>query len=139
MAKIKVSSQNARQKLGKQGEYIAVEKLTALGYRVITTNWRCKHGELDIVAWHGKCLSFIEVRTRRGDSKGSPEESITLEKQARLQALVDAFLQAESEILGLDVDNPPPCRIDVVAIEYAAEGQLLRVDVIENAVEGSNL
>lgn len=139
MAKNKVSSQNERQKLGRQGENLAVSQLAAMGYQIIATNWRCKQGELDIVAWHGKCLTFIEVRTRRGGSKGSPEESITPDKQARLQSLVDAFLQAESLLLGLEVDKPPPCRIDVVAIEFAHNGQLLRIDVIQNAVEGASI
>ncbi len=126
----------ARQKLGKQGENLAVSHLTDLGYRVIATNWRCRIGELDIVAWHDKCLVFIEVRTRRGNQSGSPEESVNARKQARLQTLVAAFLQAESHNLGLAADEWPPCRIDVVAVEYYVDGKLARLEVIQNAVEG---
>ena len=63
--------------LGNLGERLAAGKLTEMGYRVICTNWRCEIGELDIVAWHGDCLAFIEVRTRRGGRAGTPEESIT--------------------------------------------------------------
>jgi putative endonuclease len=130
------SPKTARQKLGQQGERLALSHLTAKGYNVIRTNWHCKFGELDLVAWHDNCLVFIEVRTRRGNANGSPEESVDARKQARLQLLVSAFLQAESLTLGLDPDNPPACRIDVVAIEYYSTGQLARLEIIPNAVEG---
>lgn len=126
---------NRRQKLGAQGENLAAARLSQMGYEIIKTNWRCKFGELDMVAWHEKCLTFIEVRTRQGNRSGTPEESVNARKQLRLQTLVEAFLQAEGEALGLG-ETLPPCRIDVVAIEYRFDGQLTRLEVIQNAVEG---
>ncbi|MEI6045868.1 MAG: YraN family protein, partial [Chloroflexota bacterium] len=89
---------------------------------------------LDIVAWHEQCLAFIEVRTRHGRTAGTPEESITPHKKQRLLNLVDAFLQAEPGLLALSGELPP-CRIDVVAVEFEATGELSRLEVIENAIQ----
>jgi putative endonuclease len=123
----------ARKNLGNLGERLAAGKLTELGYRVICTNWRCEIGELDIVAWHGDCLTFIEVRTRRGLRAGTPEESITPAKRQRLQNLVEAFLYAHSELCD-GSGQPPPCRIDLAAVEFEPGGKLVRLDVIENII-----
>jgi len=115
---------------------MALAYLQSLEYRVIATNWRCSIGELDIVAWHADCLIFIEVRTRRGSAAGTPEESITPTKQKRLLRLAEAFVQARPELIGLDGDMPP-CRIDLVAVEFGATGEFRRLDHIENAVQES--
>jgi len=123
----------ARKNLGDLGERLAAGKLTELGYRVICTNWRCAIGELDIVAWHGECLTFIEVRTRRGLQAGTPEESVTPAKQQRLQNLVEAYLYAHTELYD-SRGQPPPCRIDLAAVEFEPGGKLIRLDVIENVI-----
>jgi putative endonuclease len=125
---------NRRQKLGNTGEKLAAARLTELGYQIITTNWRCRIGELDIVAWHGQCLAFIEVRTRHGSKVGTPEESITPAKKQRLLNLVEAFLIDQPDILNAKGELPP-CRIDLVAVEFGITGQLSRLEVIENAVQ----
>jgi putative endonuclease len=117
-----------RKRLGDVGEEIAARELARRGYTVRERNWRCPEGELDIVAEQGDVLVLAEVRTRRGDRFGTPEESITPAKRAHLIASAQAYLQAHS----LDCD----WRIDVVAVEMSARGELLRVDIIENAVEG---
>jgi len=119
----------ARKRLGNVGEEIATRELTRRGYAVRERNWRCPEGELDMVAEQGEMLVFVEVRTRRGDRFGTPEESITLAKRAHLIAAAQAYLQAHSL-------QDRDWRIDVVAVEMSAQGQLLRVDVIENAIEG---
>ncbi len=129
------TGRTARQKLGSTGERLAVARLSELGYQVIATNWRCSIGELDIIAWHGQCLTFIEVRTRRGSLAGTPEESITPTKKRRLLQLVEAFLMAEPALLDAK-GEPPPCRIDIVAVEFGANGVLGRLEIIENAVQG---
>jgi putative endonuclease len=118
----------ARRQLGNVGEGIAARELARRGYIVRERNWRCPEGELDIVAEQGDTLAFVEVRTRRGNHFGTPEESITLAKRAHLIASAQAYLQTHS----LDCD----WRIDVVAVEMGPRGELLRVDVIENAIEG---
>ena len=119
----------ARKQLGNVGEEIAARELTRRGYTVRERNWRCPEGELDMVAEQGETLVFVEVRTRRGDRFGTPEESITLAKRAHLIAAAQAYLQAHSL-------QDRDWRIDVVAVEMSAQGQLQRVDVIENAIEG---
>jgi putative endonuclease len=117
-----------RQGLGQRGEELAAQHLAAKGYKIVARNWRCEAGELDLVTKEGECLTFVEVRTRRGQSMGSPEESITQAKQARLASLGEAYVQAH-EWAG-------DWRIDVVAVEMDARGRLLRVDHYENAVTG---
>jgi putative endonuclease len=121
----------ARKRLGDAGERLAAGKLETLGYRLVEINWRCRYGELDIIAWHEKCLVFIEVRTRFGDAAGSPEESITPRKLATLNRVAELYLQAHPELLDAR-HEPPDCRIDLVAIQFAKTGQLIRLEVIEN-------
>ena len=72
-----VIAQDDRQGLGRRGEELAAQQLAAQGYQILAQNWRCGTGELDLVARDGESLVLIEVRTRRGRSMGSPEESIT--------------------------------------------------------------
>jgi putative endonuclease len=120
----------ARKRLGDAGEEIATRELVRRGYVVRERNWRCPEGELDMVAEQGQMLVFVEVRTRRGDRFGTPEESITLAKRAHLIAAAQAYLQAHSL-------QDRDWRIDVVAVEMSAQGRLWRVDVIENAIEGN--
>jgi len=110
------------------GEELAARQLVAAGYEIVARNWRCQEGELDLVAQQGECLVVVEVRTRRGRALGTPEESVTPAKQARLIALAEAYVQA--------VDWPGDWRIDVVAVELDQSGRLLRVDQYENAVTG---
>ncbi len=119
---------NDRQRLGRLGEDLAARHLAARGYEIVARNWRCETGELDLVTRDGDCLAFVEVRTRRGQSAGSPEESITAAKQARLIALADAYVQAH--------DWYGDWRLDVIAIEMDRSGKLLRIDHYENAITG---
>jgi putative endonuclease len=114
--------------LGRHGEDLAAERLAAKGFEIVSRNWRCKHGELDLVVRDGDCLAFVEVRTRRGRALGTPEESITTAKQAKLVELAWAFVQGR--------DWPGDWRIDVVAVELDRRGRVLWVDHYENAVTG---
>jgi putative endonuclease len=123
-----VTSGDHRQRLGRLGEDLAVRQLGAQGYDILARNWRCREGELDIVAQDGEWLVFVEVRTRRGTAAGSPEESITAAKQERLLTLGEIYVDAH--------DWPGDWRIDVVAVELSLEGKLLRIDHYENAISG---
>jgi putative endonuclease len=116
-----------RKELGKLGESLAMRELERRGYRIVERNWRCPAGELDLVAEQHGVLVFVEVRTRRGRERGTPEESLTPRKQAKLIEVAQAYLEEGTA----DRD----WRIDVVAVELSPRGKLLRVDVIENAVE----
>ncbi len=120
---------DARQRLGRRGEDYAAGRLAALGYTVIVRNWRCRAGEIDLVAEKDGMLIFVEVRTRRGDRLGTPEESITPAKRARLIAAAQTYLDEHGQT---DRD----WRIDVAAVEIGARGEVKRCEVIENAIEG---
>ncbi len=98
-----------RGRTARRGEAIATLCLRLKGYRIEARNWRCALGELDIVAWDGDTLVFVEVMARAGGAAGTPEEAVTAEKQRRLVALARAFL-------GKRRGEPPPCRFDVVAV-----------------------
>jgi putative endonuclease len=131
-----VLHQDDRGGFGRHGEELAARHLAAKGYHIVARNWRCPRdgtvavagGEIDLVARDGDELAIVEVRARRGRAYGSPEESITAAKQARLVDLAEAYVQAEGW--------PGPWRIDVVAIEMDRRGRLLRLDHYENAVTG---
>lgn len=113
--------------LGRRGEAIAAAHLEAAGYRIVARNYRCPVGEVDLVAEDAGCLVFVEVRTRRGDLWGTPEESVTPGKQARLARVAEHYL---SEHEANDID----WRIDVVAVEVDGQGRVRRVEVVRDAV-----
>jgi putative endonuclease len=121
---------DARVRLGRRGEALAAERLQALGYEVVGRNYRCAHGEIDLIARHGEGWVFVEVRTRRGERFGPPEASITPRKRAHLVAAAQHYLQA------YDL-NDVAWRIDLVAVDLGPAGQPRRVDVIENAITGT--
>ena len=120
----------SRKALGDRGEALAAQALRARGYEVLARNWRCNLGEIDIVARHGLCYAFIEVKTRRSHGSEYPEDGFTPAKERRLVALAQAYLAAQ----GLhDVD----WRIDLVAIEVDGRGAVARLEVIPSvAVDG---
>lgn len=116
-----------RKETGSAGEKLAQAYLKKHGYRIIETNYRCPEGEIDIIARHKDYLVFIEVRTKRSNTFGSPEESITATKMAHLRSVASHYLQSHEKL-------PPLWRIDVVAVELDPSGKATRIDVIENAV-----
>lgn len=117
-----------RQKLGRFGEKVAAGYLRKHGYRILKTNYRCPAGEIDIIARKGEYLVFVEVRTKRNSELGSPEESISQIKKEKLAALAELYIQSHESCQSM------PWRIDVVAVEVKQNGQVSRVELIENAV-----
>jgi putative endonuclease len=118
-------TRDARVKLGRQGEGLAVVELARIGYEIVERNWRSQVGEVDVVARRGEEWAFFEVRTRRGREFGSPEESLTPAKRRRM---VNAALTYLSEHGLDDVD----WRVGLVAVEMDEIGRLLRVEVYES-------
>lgn len=112
---------------GRQGEEIAAYALKAHGYKIVERNWRCPAGEIDLVAWDGETIVFVEVKLRGGSAFGSPEEAVNEAKQARL-------LQAGAVYLAGHSLDDVPCRIDVVAIELAPSGKVQRLSIHRDAV-----
>lgn len=84
-----------RQTLGRRGEDHAAKYLISLGWKIVERNWRCREGELDIVAFDGdRTIVFVEVKTRAGLGFGSPLESITYKKVRTLMALAYRWLKS---------------------------------------------
>ncbi len=117
-----------RQQVGKLGEQAAQKFLKKRGYRIRETGFRCRHGEIDIVAQRKDCLVFVEVRTKSNLEFGTPEESITRAKKERLIASALTYTTTHQNI-------PSLRRIDVVAVELDDRGKTKRIELIENAVE----
>ena len=116
-----------RRDTGILGEKLARDFLKKHGYRILETNYRCPRGEIDIIARQKDTLAFIEVRTKTSLEFGSPEESITPTKKARMKATAAHYQQTHSNL-------PQLWRIDVVAVELNQKGKLSRIELIENAV-----
>ncbi len=116
-----------RKAVGELGEKIAKEYLQKKRYQIIETNFRCREGEIDIIARDKDYLVFVEVRTKKGYGFGTPEESITTAKKEKLISLAFAYLQTHRK-------SPSLWRFDVVAIELNQEGQPSRIELIQNAI-----
>jgi len=99
----------AKDVLGRRGEDVAAEYLEKQGLVVLDRNWRCREGELDIIATGSAGLVVCEVKTRSGTAFGEPAEAVTDRKVARIRRVTQAWLAAH----GL-----PWCavRFDVLAI-----------------------
>src|SRR4030043_236627 len=82
-----------RKEVGALGEKLAVDFLKKRGYKIMQRNFRCREGEVDIIAKQDDCLVFVEVRTKKSSGFGIPEESITPSKSRKLVALADIYLQ----------------------------------------------
>ena len=119
-----------RQEVGKLGEKAARKFLKKRGYRVRETGFRCRHGEIDIIAQKKDYLVFVEVRTKSSLDFGTPEESITQAKKERLIASALTYTTTHQKL-------PSLSRIDFVAVELDDKGKTKRIELIENAVEQS--
>ena len=104
--------------LGRRGEQLAVDHLEARGMAVLERNWRCRLGEIDIVARDGGDLVFIEVKTRSNGDYGHPFEAITPIKLARLRRLAIAWCESSEA-------SAARIRIDAVAVLAPAEAPAL--------------
>ena len=120
----------SRRERGALGEKIALDFLIKRNFTILERNFRCREGEIDIIARQGDCLVFVEVRTKTSPNMGTPEESITLAKGQRLVVLAQTYLQSHEGL-------PVQWRIDVIAIDMDRQGRASRVDLIENAISDS--
>ncbi len=116
-----------RKELGTIGEKLARDFLKKRGYRILETNFRCREGEIDIIAQKGDYLIFIEVRTKTSTGFGTPEESVTSAKKDKLIASALAYLDTHQNL-------PSQWRIDFMAVELDKEGKTTRIELIEEAI-----
>ncbi|WP_425572954.1 YraN family protein [Streptomyces blastmyceticus] len=106
----------ARQALGRYGEELAVRRLTEAGIRILDRNWRCRDGEIDIVASDGDALVVCEVKTRRAGAYEHPMAAVRTVKADRLRRLAGRWLERNG--------GPPPggVRIDLVGVVVPDRG-----------------
>lgn len=107
--------QRDRLELGRAGERLAAEYLHTNGYVVLARNWRCRAGELDLVATVSGLLVIAEVKTRSGRGFGAPAEAVTADKAARIRRLAIRWRQEQ----GL---RWCPLRFDVLAVDWPPGG-----------------
>ncbi|GAB6098917.1 YraN family protein [Halanaerocella petrolearia] len=113
---------NTRE-IGKQGEYVAKKFLQEKGYRIQEENFWARYGEVDIIAYEGDYLVFIEVKLVRGDSFVEPQQQVDYQKQTHLRRVANYYLIEHN----LEVD----CRFDVVAISQIQKDY--KIELIRNA------
>ena len=104
-----------KDKLGRYGEDIAAALLADRGYRIVERNWRCRQGEIDILAAQGKTLVICEVKTRSTAEFGDPAEAVDHSKSSRLRLLAAQYL----------IDHPggwQDIRFDVVSVLRPGSG-----------------
>jgi putative endonuclease len=77
--------------LGRLGESIAAEHFEKIGYSVLARNWRCRHGEIDLIVGRGDHIVAVEVKTRSNERFGHPFEAITPAKRVRMYRLAQLW------------------------------------------------
>ncbi|MCV7053151.1 YraN family protein [Mycobacterium heidelbergense] len=100
-----------RIQLGAMGEALAVDHLTRMGLRILSRNWRCRYGELDVIAADEATgtVVFVEVKTRTGDGYGGLAHAVTPRKVARLRRLAALWLAGQDR-------RWAALRIDVIGV-----------------------
>lgn len=99
-----------KRMLGSEYEQRAAEYLAGQGLTILGRNYRCRQGEIDLIAGDGSYLVFVEVKYRSDVSKGDPAEAVGFHKQQRIRAAARYYLYQNR--YGEDT----PCRFDVIAI-----------------------
>ncbi len=117
-------SEDLRHTLGRWGEATAARYLEDQGYSIVERGFRCRFGEIDIIVQSSEALVFCEVKTRRRETFGTPQEMVSWSKQKRLIKTAGWYLNQyawEGEL-----------RFDVIAI-LAPEGEDPRIEWIQDA------
>jgi len=117
---------NIRIDIGKRGETLAISFLKKNGYRIIESNFRCRYGEIDIVAQDGKTVAFIEVKTKTSNRFGSPTQAIDSRKQRQVSKTALAYI-SQKRLTNYSA------RFDVVGINI--KGSNSEIELIKNAFE----
>lgn len=114
------------KKIGDIGEEKATEHLRKIGYKILDRNYRCRFGEIDIIAKYNDYIVFIEVKTRRGEGYGRPIEAINSAKLNRILKTVNFYL-AEKRMFDSNI------RIDAIEV-LLSNLKEIRLNHIENIV-----
>lgn len=97
--------------LGKLGERFAVHYLNKKRYKIIKKGFRLYKGDIDIIAYDGRILVFIEVKTRRGNRFGLPEEAVHFSKQKQIRKIAKGFIS-------MNKLEEEACRFDILSLDY---------------------
>ena len=118
---------------GAAGEILAARFLRDKGYGILSSNYRCRQGEIDIIAQKGDTIAFVEVKTRSRDSMYSPREAVTVAKQRRL-------IQTASIYMSKYPSEFQP-RFDVVEVvtESPNSMRVIEINHIQGAYEAGDL
>jgi putative endonuclease len=104
-----------RSQIGALGEQLAVEHLSSLGLRIVVRNWRCRYGELDVIAADADgTVVFVEVKTRTGDGFGGWEYAVTPVKVRRIRRLAGIWLAGQDQ-------SWAAIRIDVIGVRIGRQ------------------
>ena len=123
-----MSNHLSKQALGQKGEELARQYIVEHGWTLVAQNWRCEHGEIDIIAKDDATLVFIEVRTRRGQAAMEKAlASVNPRKQERLAQLVDAYRIAR------EISPEQQVRVDVVGVALDVDG-LFTIELVQDAL-----
>jgi putative endonuclease len=100
-----------RAEIGALGEQLAADHLTGLGLRILARNWRCRYGELDVIAVDPTTNTavFVEVKARTGDGFGGLAQAVTEQKARRLRRLAAIWLASQEQ-------RWTAVRIDVIGV-----------------------
>ncbi len=109
------------RRIAEEGEDLAADWYSERGYEIVSRNWRCREGELDLVVRRGRLYVFVEVKARSSEAFGAPAESVGAAKQARVRRLAARWLE---QVAG---QRARAIRFDVVAVLRGS------VDVVEGA------
>lgn len=123
-------SEDPRHHLGELGERLAAEHLARRGFQILERNYRTRWGELDIIAFDGRTLSFCEVKTRRvaEGSDVNPFEAIRGRKRVRIRKMVGCWLR-ESRGRGFAA----AIRCDAIGVTFDRQGRLVSLEHLEGA------
>lgn len=111
---MKAGSKDQRKAKGAMGEEAAALFLENLGYRIIERNWRCRSGEIDLIAKQEHILVFIEVRSRSSSKYGTPAESVTARKIAQVRQTAAVYLH-------MNGIGEAPIRFDMISAQLTDE------------------
>ncbi|MGI6648181.1 MAG: YraN family protein [Bacillota bacterium] len=123
---MKDKMKDKRKQTGQLGEEIALAYLLDQGYRLLTRNYQCSLGEVDLIVAQQDTLVFVEVRTRHGVRYGSPEESVSRTKQDRVRRVAQYYLKGYP-------NKDVPIRFDVVGIALGLQNEVVKLNHIQGA------
>jgi putative endonuclease len=104
-----------RRTAGRAAEHLAAQFLEARGLKILERNFRCRAGEVDLIARDGRTVVFVEVRLRAGNAFGGAAASVDARKQAKVLRAAQYYLAGKPE---------QPCRCDVVALDRLAADRI---------------